>query len=191
VGRPRVFDNERILSAAEALFAEQGFGETSLRQLIDRAEMSPTAFYARFPSREAVVDALLARMLEELYRMAADVTANASSVDEGIELGVKGLVKTLADHKVVVRIALTEGSAIPSVRATLHTALSQLSELLSSRIRKLKSKGKLHQGDAEVLGWSLVGAMTMQIQRWAVFEELGIKKLADALLRTARALLLF
>jgi AcrR family transcriptional regulator len=190
VGRPRLFDNERILSAAEELFAEQGFGETSLRQLIERAELSPTAFYARFPSREAVVEALLARLVAELYRMAAEVTANASSIDEGIELAVKGLVKTLSAHKVVVRLALTEGAAIPSVRQTLQAALSQQAALVSSRITKLKVKGKLHQVDAEVLGWSLVGAMTMQIQRWAVFEELGTKKLADALSRTARALLL-
>jgi AcrR family transcriptional regulator len=189
MGRPRAFDNERILSAAEALFAEQGYGETSLRQLIDRAEISPTAFYARFPSREAVVEALVERVLAELYRMAAEVTANAGSLDEGIELGVKGLVKTLNAHKVVVRLALAEGAAIPSVRRTLHTALSLQAGLISSKLGKLGAKGKLHQVDTEVLGWSLVGAMTMQIQRWAVFEDLGTRKLTDALLRTARSLL--
>lgn len=189
MGRQRAFDNERILAAAEALFAERGFGETSLRQLIERAEISPTAFYARFPSREAVVEALVLRVVGELYGMAADVTSSASSLEEGIELGVKGLVRTLSAHKVVVRLALTEGAVIPSVRRTLHEALSQQAALISSRLTKLGSKGKLRQVDAEVLGWSLVGAMTMQIQRWIVFEELGPRKAADALVRTARALL--
>jgi AcrR family transcriptional regulator len=189
MGRPRAFDNERILEAAEALLAEQGFGETSLRQLIERAEISPTAFYARFPSREAVAQALVERLVAELYRMAAEVTATASSLDEGIELAVKGLVKTLVAHKVVVRLALTEGAAIPSVRRTLHGALSQQAALVSSKLGRLGAKGKLQQIDTEVLGWSLVGAMTMQIQRWAVFEELGTRKLGDALLRTARSLL--
>ncbi len=189
VGRARAFDNERILAAAEQLFAEQGFGETSLRQLIERAEISPTAFYARFPSREAVVEALVARLVAELYRMAAEVTAEAGSLDEGIDLAVKGLVRTLSAHKVVARLALTEGAAIPSVRDTLHRALAQQAELVSSKLSRLGAKGKLKQVDVEVLGWSLVGAMTMQIQRWVVFGDLGSRKLADALARTARALL--
>jgi len=188
MGRPRAFDNERILAAAETLFAEQGFGETSLRQLIERAEMSPTAFYARFPSREAVAEALVERLLAELYQAAA-ATATASSLDEGIDVGIKGLVRALSAHKVVVRFALSEGAAIPSVRHTLHEMMSQLASLLSSRLIKLSAKGKMPQVDAEVLGWSLVGALMMQIQRWAVFEDLGTRKLADALTRTARALL--
>ena len=108
---------------------------------------------------------------------------------EGIELAVKGLVKTLSGHKVVVKLALAEGAAIPSVRRTLYGALSQQAALISLKLAKLGAKGKLPQVDAEVLGWSLVGAMMMQIQRWAVFEELSTKKLADALLRTARSLL--
>lgn len=189
MGRQRAFDNERILAAAEGLFAEQGFGETSLRQLIERAEISPTAFYARFPSREAVVEALVLRVLGELYAMAAEVTATAKSLDEGIELGVKGLVRTLNAHKVAVRLALTEGAAIPSVRRALHEALSRQAALISSRLAKLGAKGKSREVDAEVLGWSLVGAMTMQVQRWVVFEELGPRKAADALARTARSLL--
>src|SRR5688572_30115217 len=125
MGRPRTIDNEQILAAAEALFAEQGFGETSLRQLIERAEMSPTAFYARFPSREAVAQALVERLLAELYQAAA-ATASASNLEEGIEVGVKGLVRALSAHKVVVRLALAEGAAIPSVRNTMHEAMSQL-----------------------------------------------------------------
>jgi len=40
---------ERILAAAEALFAKHGYAEVSLRQLIAGARLSTTAFYARFP----------------------------------------------------------------------------------------------------------------------------------------------
>jgi AcrR family transcriptional regulator len=189
MARPRTFDNERILAAAEAVFAEQSFGDTSLRQLIDRAQISPTAFYARYASREAVVEALVERVLGELYRIAGEVTLTAKSVDEGIELGVKGLVKVLGDHKVVVRIALTEGASIPAVRKALHDALSQQAALLASKIGKLHAKGKIPRAEADVLGWTLVGAIMIQVQRWAVFDELGTKKLIANLLSTAHSLL--
>src|SRR4051812_21961818 len=59
-GRPRNDSNNKptsdgILDAAELLFAERGFGNTSLRGLIEASRMSTTAFYSRFASKEEVL----------------------------------------------------------------------------------------------------------------------------------------
>lgn len=190
MARPRAFDDDRILTAAEELFSGQGLFETSLRQLIDRARISPTAFYARFPSREAVVEAMVDRLMTELEAMAIDVTHTAATLDEGIDLGIRGLVRILARHRVVVRLALTEGAAIPGVRRRLFGAFDQIATLVEGRLAALGKKGLSRSTDVEVLGWSLVGAMLIQIQRWVVFEAIGTKALGPALVRTARALLL-
>ncbi len=55
--------SDRILGAAEKVFARQGYGETSLRQLMAAARVSTTAFYARFDSKEAVLVALVDRLI--------------------------------------------------------------------------------------------------------------------------------
>jgi AcrR family transcriptional regulator len=180
---------EHILARAEALFAEQAYADTSLRQLIERAEVSPTAFYARFASREAVLEALVTRLLGEIYQTAAEVTAAAPSLEEGIEAGVKALVNTLGAHPIVVRLALTEAMAIPGARKALEEALAQQADLIAARLDTLSSRGRIAQVDSETVGWALVGALLMQIQRWAVFGALTKKQLPAALLDTARALL--
>ncbi|MBS1120882.1 MAG: Bacterial regulatory protein, tetR family, partial [Deltaproteobacteria bacterium] len=61
---------DKILEAAEKVFAKHGYAVVSLRQLMAAARVSTTAFYARFDSKEAVMAALVTRLLGELYAAA-------------------------------------------------------------------------------------------------------------------------
>ncbi len=49
----------RILDAAVELFAENGYGETGLAEVLQRAEVSKGAFYYHFESKEAVAAAII------------------------------------------------------------------------------------------------------------------------------------
>jgi AcrR family transcriptional regulator len=53
----------RILSAAAALFGDRGYASTSLRQIAGAVGMTPPALYWYFPSKQAILHALLHRML--------------------------------------------------------------------------------------------------------------------------------
>lgn len=52
---------ERILDAAEALFAERGYAGTSLRDVATRVELRIPSLYNHYPSKEALYAAVLAR----------------------------------------------------------------------------------------------------------------------------------
>src|SRR4051812_47637973 len=90
---------DRILSAAETLFANKGYGEVSLRQLIAAAGVSTTAFYARFDSKAAVLDILTERLFAELHAEAAVTFRNVRGFDEGIDRGVDLLVAKFGPRK--------------------------------------------------------------------------------------------
>jgi AcrR family transcriptional regulator len=59
---------ERILDAAEALFAERGFHETSLRQITTTAEVNLAAVNYHFQSKDSLIEAVLLRKLEPINR---------------------------------------------------------------------------------------------------------------------------
>src|SRR5262245_4103001 len=99
---------DKILEAAERVFARHGYGESSLRQLIAEAQVSTTAFYARFDSKDAVLAALIARLLAELHAAATESLGEARTLEEGFEQGVGVLVRVLSGHRTIVRLALTE-----------------------------------------------------------------------------------
>jgi len=64
----------RILTAAAALFGERGYASTSLRAIAGAVGMTPPALYWYFPSKQAILHALLHRVLFDfLDAVEADV----------------------------------------------------------------------------------------------------------------------
>lgn len=55
----------RILDAAELLFAERGFSDTSLRQITSRAEVNLASVNYHFGSKKELIRAVLSRYLEQ------------------------------------------------------------------------------------------------------------------------------
>ena len=53
----------RILTAAAALFGERGYASTSLRVIADAIGVTPPALYWYFPSKQAILNALLRQTL--------------------------------------------------------------------------------------------------------------------------------
>lgn len=183
------FSNDQVLEAAERLFTVQGYGETSLRELIVATKMSPTAFYARYRSKEAVLEALVGRVLTKLFTVASSAFSQARSIEEGFHAGADAIVAGISDHKAVMRLTLTEAASIPSLRRTLHGAYSALAGLTSSYLAKQAARSRARVADPATTGWAMLGAVQVHVMRWAVFDELDDAQLASELRITARLLL--
>jgi AcrR family transcriptional regulator len=67
---------ERILDAAEDLFAEKGYSATSLGDVADRVGIRSPSLYNHFRNKEALYEAVLERLL-------ADFTAPQRELDSG------------------------------------------------------------------------------------------------------------
>lgn len=68
---------ERLLSAAEGLFAQFGFAGTSLRQVTTRADVNIAAVNYHFGSKENLVNEVFRRRLDELSQKRLDALAAA------------------------------------------------------------------------------------------------------------------
>ncbi|QIZ76345.1 TetR/AcrR family transcriptional regulator [Ferrimonas lipolytica] len=60
----RLTTKDRILNAAERLFAERGFSETSLRLITSKAEVNLASVNYHFGSKKELIQAVLARYLD-------------------------------------------------------------------------------------------------------------------------------
>jgi AcrR family transcriptional regulator len=189
MSRPRLAETEQtILEGALVAFTEKGYAATSLRDLMAAAGLSTTAFYARFASKEAVLDALLARLTERLLERARAAMNDAPSVEAGFEGGARALAEIVLPERQVLRLALGEGMASAGARATMRSVYAALSGLLTTRLERLMAKGAITAVDAPALGDALTGAMQLHLVRWAVLDELSADELTSVLVRTARAL---
>ena len=181
MARPVQHSPDHILAAAERAFSRHGYGATSLRQLMAAAQMSTTAFYARFASKEAVLIALTERLVGAIHQAASRALPDVASVNQGIETAVSILVTELGKHRRLVGLILTEGAASPPVRRTLSRSYELLVALAAAHLPHPASQ------DPRDLAWATVGALHMQLVRWAVFRDLDDDALAGALTSAARA----
>lgn len=66
VMKRRVKTATRIILAAESLFAEQGFNETTMRQITSAADVNLAAVNYHFRSKQGLVNAVCERLMEPL-----------------------------------------------------------------------------------------------------------------------------
>jgi AcrR family transcriptional regulator len=80
----RTDTKQRILDSAERLFADNGFGGTSLRSIIGDAKVNLAAIHYHYHSKEALVDAVILRHLEPINRQRIELL-DAAELQAGPE----------------------------------------------------------------------------------------------------------
>lgn len=81
----RASNRDAILMAARHVFAEQGFGGTTVRDIIRRTDLASGTFYNYFDSKEAVFEALSVELGEDLRGRLAEARARATDFESFIE----------------------------------------------------------------------------------------------------------
>ena len=72
---------ERILDAAEDLFAEKGFSATSLGEVADRVGIRSPSLYNHFRNKEALYTAVLERLLDDFTGPMAELSTGPITQD--------------------------------------------------------------------------------------------------------------
>ena len=80
---PHFSTKERILSAAETLFAQHGFAETSLREVTSRADVNLAAVNYHFGSKSNLINEVFRRRLDELSARRLEALALAETEHPG------------------------------------------------------------------------------------------------------------
>ncbi|WP_133407331.1 TetR/AcrR family transcriptional regulator [Parashewanella tropica] len=88
----------KILNAAEKLFAERGFSETSLRLITSKAEVNLASVNYHFGSKKELIRAVLARYLD-VFMPAAVTSLEQLPEDSSLEDVFSSLVNPLLELK--------------------------------------------------------------------------------------------
>ena len=150
-------NRDAILDAARDVFAEIGYGGTTVRDIIRRTNLASGTFYNYFDSKEAVFNALSDEIGMELRQLLRDVRQRATSFDGFIEATfftyfsyyAKNRENYMLTRSNRGRDGMNEVMQGPQVRAGLAE--------LSDDIRQAIAEGVIPQLDVEFLTASLGG----------------------------------
>lgn len=99
---------DRILDAAEELFAHQGFKATTIKQIGSAAGLNPALIYYYFGSKEELYRRLLTRMLTTIAGQGAERLGAAPSPEAAVRALVGLQSEVLSGHPGIPRLMARE-----------------------------------------------------------------------------------
>jgi AcrR family transcriptional regulator len=119
---------DHLLTVARDVITEQG-ADASLRDVARRAGVGLGTLYRHFPTREALLEALLRASFDELTQRAAEREAT-SSPDEALVCWLREVVAVAHDHRGVIASMVAAiadpGSALHASCVTMRAAGARL-----------------------------------------------------------------
>ena len=106
---------ERILDAAEALFAKRGYDGTSLADVTDRVGIRGPSLYNHFKNKRELYTAMLARRLDPFFELLDDLVATPPSAARSQD-SLESMLRHHVAHPNLARLiqhaALAEGDQL-------------------------------------------------------------------------------
>ncbi|MAB23467.1 TetR/AcrR family transcriptional regulator [Pseudomonas neustonica] len=174
---------KRILDAAEQLFAEKGFAETSLRLITSKAGVNLAAVNYHFGSKKSLIQAVFVRFLDPFVSSLERELDEHEQRGDLRQLSLEGLLEMLVDQALTVKPR--SGNDLSTFMRLLGLAFSQ-------------SQGHLRKYLAEVYGkvfqryMSLVGGTVPNVPApelfWRVHFMLGTAAFTMSSMKALRAI---
>lgn len=179
---------DEVLDAALALFIEKGFAATRVEDIATRAGLSKGSVYLYFPSKDAVLEALVKRAV-------SPIADTALSVLEGYEGDPKPVIATvfkiiagrLADPNAIAvpKIVLREVVQFPQLAQMYrHEVLDKVMPALRQLIARGVDRGYLRPVDPDLTIRSVIGPLIAHLMLAEVFDltpegGISLEKLID------------
>ena len=151
---------ERILEEALILFAQNGYKGTNLRDLAARMELSKSALYKHYDSKEAIWNALLDKMeayYAQRFGSMDNLPKTPDSLEEFMQMSMGMIRFTVHDPQIILtrKLLLTEQfhDARVCKLATKHF-LEGTANIYAKVFEAMMQKGLLKKQDPAMLAFS-------------------------------------
>jgi TetR/AcrR family transcriptional regulator, transcriptional repressor for nem operon len=148
VARPRQFDSDRVLQAAESVFWEKGYHPTSTRDLTAAMEMTTASLYNAYGDKRGLFLAALDRYLdhsgrERMARLEATLPPHEAICGFFAEI----IARSLADPRhrgcMLVNTALEVRDDDPEIRKIVATETLEIEKFFARCARAAQSAGTI------------------------------------------------
>jgi AcrR family transcriptional regulator len=164
---------QRQLDAAETLFGEKGYFETSIVDITQRANVALGTFYLYFPSKLAIFRELVVELnhlvRQELRRATQGLSKRPEIEREGLLVFFEFVKKHKNLYRIVQQAELVD-------QKLYRWYYRKFAEGYSQGLSKAMGKGELRRLDPECLAYCLMGIGHFLGMRWVLWEGKGVPK---------------
>jgi AcrR family transcriptional regulator len=186
--RDKEATRQRLLDAAEEVFAEKGYHGAVVEDIVRASDSSKGGFYFHFPNKRAIflalVDALVPKLTRAVERAIAEETDPIAQMDAAL----RTVLATFSKHRRLSKILLVEAVGLGHGfdEALMH-ARGHFARMIQGYLDNAVASGALAPLDTEMASWAWFGAINEIVVRWLVT---GQPKQLESVVPGLQALLL-
>jgi AcrR family transcriptional regulator len=150
---------EQLIEAALRLFADQGYAQTSLQQLVETAGLTKGAFYYYFSNKEEILTLIYDSYLDDQLSRILDVVRLKLSASEEMRGVIRAMLGTVELYPDRITIFLRERAAL-SEKGLLAVAQKreQYQQVVIDTIERGVATGEFpDQTDARLTAYAIIG----------------------------------
>ena len=180
---------EKLLEAAEKVFAKRGYYEAAVDEIVQRSSTSKGAVYFHFPNKESLFLAVMDDLGERLARKIERSVARVADPHERIEVALTATLVTLTKHRTLAKLLLSKGVDMGSTFTRKRTEIfERFASLLKELIEEVTRHSPGPPLNPEVVAYAWLGAISEVVTKWL---ETGRPHPVEEALPTLRAVLLY
>lgn len=161
---------ERLLRAAESVFAERGFEQSSIAEIASRAEAALGTFYVYFPDKKSVFIELVDELGQRLRHQLSEATAGLEDRLAVERAGFFTFFDFITEHRGLYRIVRqAEFVDEPTFRRYYH----QFARGYVAGLEQAMDAGEVRRLDAEAIAYCLMGMADFLGMRWVMWQSDG------------------
>lgn len=157
----------RILEAAARVFAQKGYHETRVDDIVAESGTSKGSVYFHFVSKEKIFLALIdtfANLLEERLRKALEIEAHGL---QQMDTALRSIFSIFQQYRGLAKVALVQAVGLGSVFEERRRAINdRFAAVIQERIEKGIEDGSLPPQNAALAAQAWVGALNEIVIHW-------------------------
>jgi len=173
---------ERILEAAESVFADRGYHDALVDEIGDRISLSKGGLYFHFPSKEDLFFSVIDRLANKLVSKAEKAAGSQDSSLDAASAALREVLFALSRQKRLARILMTQGYSMGNSFAKKRTEVfDRFADVIQVHLDSAVSEGTIAEVDTRLAARAWLGAMNEIVVHWLYSNGSSPRECADAL----------
>jgi AcrR family transcriptional regulator len=151
----KVANRAAILESARAVFAELGYGQASVRDIVRRTDLAAGTFYNYFPDKESVLRALVEDNSAVVQERLREARARAETMEDFVRDGYRVYFEYIVEDRPTFELMRRNSGTIRELldEPALGAGVHDLEDDLRERVRR----GDLAPVDVEYVAAAMAG----------------------------------
>ena len=179
---------ERLLEAAEKVFAEKGYYEAAVDEIVQESSTSKGSVYFHFPNKESLFLAVMDHLGNRLIRKVEQQVGEVTDPSQRLDVALTTTLETLTKHRTIAKLLLSKGAGMgPAFSRNRTEVFARFVALITGLLDDALPSRTAADLDREVVAYAWLGAISEVVERWL---ETGHPHPVRKALPTLRRLLL-